>query len=145
MKTKIKKITYKIRHGIASYLSTNRLFVLFAIVSLAATILVRNFTIGNPWDYKPLLVDMALITIIGSLSYLIKPKKQFNYFFLWSLVITLMCIVNSIYYKFYLSFTSFSLLSTLGQVNDVTDSLVEKFQVIDFIYLLLPIVLIVFH
>ena len=145
MKNKIGKILNKIRRSIAGYIATNRLFLAFVILTLIETILIRNFTLGKAFSFKPFLVDLALIIIIGSLSYLIKPKNQFKFLLFWTILITAICIVNSIYYTFYLSFTSFSLLSTLGQVNDVTDSLVEKFKVVDFIYLLAPLFLIITH
>ena len=56
-----------------------------------------------------------------------------------------MGIINSVYYVFYTSFASVSLLSTLGLVGDVGDSLTEKLRVIDFVYLLGPIMFYMIH
>ena len=116
----------KIRKKIAKYLSTNRLFLLYVFFALLETVIVRYYTIGNVFDYKPFICDLALIVIIGSFGYFLKPRKQFGYYFTWLLIYTTMCIVNSIYYVFYTSFASFSLLAELGLVGEVGDSLIEK-------------------
>ncbi len=145
MKKKLVNIFKSIRKKISKYLSTNRLFITFVIFSLIDTILIRNFTFKNITDYKPFICDLALLIIIGSFGYFVKPKKQFNYYFIWLLIITVMCIVNSIYYVFYTSFASFSLIAELGLVGEVGDSLIEKFRFIDFIYIIFPIIYYMIH
>ncbi len=130
----------RVRKNLSRYLSTNRLFLTFIIFSLLNTVLLRFFTIHNTLDYKPLICDLALIVIIGSFGYFVKPKKQFNYYFIWLFIFSLMCIINSIYYVFYTSYASFSLIAELGLVGDVGDSLLEKLRLIDFVYLI-PLVL----
>lgn len=145
MKRKIINFFKKTRKKISKYLSTNRLFLTFVLFSLIETIIIRNYTIRNVFDYKPLICDFALLIIIGGFGYFIKPKKQFNYYFIWLLIITLMCIINSVYYVFYTSFASFSLIAELGLVGEVGDSVVEKFRVIDFIYLIFPVLFYLVH
>lgn len=145
MKRKIINFFKKTRKKISKYLSTNRLFLTFVLFSLIETIIIRNYTIRNVFDYKPLICDFALLIIIGAFGYFIKPKKQFNYYFIWLLIITLMCIINSVYYVFYTSFASFSLIAELGLVGEVGDSVVEKFRVIDFIYLIFPVLFYLVH
>ena len=145
MKRKIINFFKKTRKKISKYLSTNRLFLTFVLFSLIETIIIRNYTIRNVFDYKPLICDFALLIIIGAFGYFIKPKKQFNYYFIWLLIITLMCIINSVYYVFYTSFASFSLIAELGLVGEVGDSVVEKFRVIDFIYIIFPVLFYLVH
>lgn len=145
MKRKIINFFKKTRKKISKYLSTNRLFLTFVLFSLIETIIIRNYTIRNVFDYKPLICDFALLIIIGAFGYFIKPKKQFNYYFIWLLIITLMCIINSVYYVFYTSFASFSLIAELGLVGEVGDSVVEKFRVIDFIYVIFPVLFYLVH
>ncbi len=142
---KVINVLKKLRKKVIKYLSTNRLFISFIILTLIETILIRNFTIKHPFDYKPLICDLALLIIIGSFGYFIKPKKQFNYYFVWIIIITTMCIVNSVYYLFYTSFASFSLLAELGLVGEVGDSLTEKFRIIDFMYLIFPLIYYLIH
>lgn len=145
MKKKIINFLKKTRKKVSKYLSSNRLFLTFIVFSLIETIILRNYTIGNAFDYKPIICDLALLIIIGAFGYFIKPKKQFQYYFIWLLIITLMCIINSVYYVFYTSFASFSLLAELGLVGEVGDSVVEKFRVIDFIYVVFPILFYFIH
>ncbi len=139
MKEKCKIVLKKLRRKFSEYVSTNRLFLSYVLFSIVQTVLIRTVTLGNVWDYKPFLVDLAFIFLLGSFGYLVKPKNRFTYFFILLIVITMLSVINSIYYTFYLTFTSFSLLASLSQVGDVTDSLVEKLRIIDFIYLLFPI------
>lgn len=122
-----------------SYLFTNRLFIIFVLFTLIETIIIRVNTIKNGFDYKPFICDLALIIIIGSFAFLFKPDKRYKYYRTWLIIISLLCIINSIYYIFYTSFVSFSLLATITQIETVGDSLVEKFRVIDFIYIIFPI------
>ena len=145
MKKKVVSFLKKTRKRISKYLSVNRLFLTFVIFALFQTVLVRNYTLGNTFAFKPFICDLALLILIGSFGYFIKPKKQFTYYFIWMLIVTIMCIVNSIYYVFYTSFASFSLLAELGLVGEVGDSLTEKFRIIDFIYLLFPLIYLVIH
>ena len=145
MKKKISKFLKKTRKNIAKYLSTNRLFLTYVIYGLIMTVILRKVTIGNLWDYKPFICDLAFLIIIGSFGYFFKPQKQFKYYFTWVFIIGLACVINSIYYTFYTSFASFSLIAELGLVGDVADSLTEKFRIIDFIYVLFPLLFFILH
>ena len=73
----------KVRKRIAKYLSTNRLFLIYVFIALFQTITVRHFTLGNTFAFEPFICDLALIIIIGSFAYFLKPRKQFTYFFIW--------------------------------------------------------------
>ena len=145
MKRKIISVLKRTRKKISKYLSTNRLFLTFVIFGLVETILLRNFTLGNTWDTKPLICDLALLILIGAFGYFVKPKKQFNYYFIWMIIVTTMCVVNSIYYVFYTSYASFSLLAALGLVGEVGDSLTEKIKFVDFMYVIFPLVYAIIH
>lgn len=145
MKNKIVNILNKVRKCIALYLTTNRLFISYLFLSIIGTILLRNFTIGNTFGFKPFIADLAAILLIGSFSYIIKPEKRYKYFFICMIVFTVMEVVNSVYYTFYVSFASFGELATLSQVKTVTGSLYEKFKIYDFIYILLPILFYYIH
>ena len=133
---KIRTFFKKLKKSIIRYFSTNKLFVSFVLFAMIDAILLRNYTVHNTFAFKPFICDLALLIIIGSFGYLFKPKKRFNYYFIWLLVITTMCVINSIYYLFFTSFASFGLIAELGQVGAVGDSLIEKFRVIDFIYII---------
>lgn len=145
MKKKVNTLVKKVRKKIVEYISTNRLSISFMVLSLIETTLFRYFIFGNPWQFMPCTLDFAIILIIVSISYFIKPSKQYNYYLIWSIILTLMCVINSVYYSFYMSFASFSLLASLSQVRTVTDSLTEKFRIIDFIYIAFPVIFYLIH
>ena len=139
MKKKISAFIKKNNKRVVSYLATNKLFIVFVLFAMLETIIIRANTIKNVLDYKPFICDLALVIIIGSFAFLIRPNKRYKYYRNWLIILTIACIINSIYYIFYTSFVSFSLLATITQIETVGDSLVEKFRVVDFIYILFPI------
>lgn len=119
-----------------NYMKTNILFGTFIVTSLINVSMLRFFTVHNYFDFNPILADIAIIIIIGSFGYYIKPKHQFKYFFSFSIFFTALCVINSMYYTNYLSFSSVSLLATSMQIVDVSDAVIENvLQPRDFIYL----------
>ncbi len=139
------KIYNKIRLKIVKYLYTNRLFFTYLILAIAGATILRGATVGHPLAYKPLLVDIGLALLIGSFGYLIKPHNQFKYFFTWLIIFTVIEVVNSIYFTFYEGFASLSQFSTLSQTETVMDSIFVKLRIIDFIYILQPIIFYYIH
>ena len=144
MKQKLKDFNIKNCYSsIIKYIKTNRLFLTYIILSLICTILLRGLTL-NKWLYiKPLLFDLSIIILIGSFSYLFKPKNRFKYLFTCFTVIMLICLINGIYFTFYSSFASFSLLSALGQVSDVSDAVYDNLKITHFIYII-PFIIFLF-
>ncbi len=125
------------------YLSTNILFFTFVITLVLNGWLLRVFTVKNYLELKPILADLAVVLIIGAFGYFFKPKKQFRYFFGFSIFLTALCVINSIYYTNYISFASASLLATTVQLFDVADAVVENIlEIKDFIFIWQPIFLI---
>ena len=80
---KISEILKNFRLTITKYIYTNRLFLTYLVLALCGTIIVRNVTINGSLLLKPMFTDIGLILLIGSLGYIIKPKNQFKYFFIW--------------------------------------------------------------
>ncbi len=131
--------------NIKKYLLTNKLFLSYVILSLISCTLLRFFTVGDIFSYKPFIVDLAIILVVGAFGYLIKPEKQFIYFFISLLIYTITNVVNAIYYTFYYSFATFGLLSSLAQAGKVTGSVLEKLEFNQFIYLFIPIIFIIIN
>ena len=142
---KISNALNRVRKFLALYLTTNRLFCTFVVLTLIGTILIRHFTIGNTFNIKPFMSDLGTILLIGAIGYIKKPKKRFRYYMTWLLILTIMEVVNSVYYTFYMSFASFGEIATLGQVKTVTGSLYEKFKFADFIYIIFPVIFYYVH
>lgn len=128
------------------YISTNILFMTFVATSLINAYLIRFFTVKNYFNIKPIIADLAVILIIGAFGYLFKPKHQFKYYFIWSCIFVLDCIINSVYYTNYLSFASFSLLKSSTQAVGVGDAIVKNIMEIkDFFYIYQLIAIIFVH
>ena len=128
---KIEMFFRKIRKNVIEYIATNRLFITYVFIAMLGLMLVRNFTIGNMWDFPAFVSDLALVLIIGSLGYLVKPKNQYRYFMIVLIVFTLMEVINSVYYTFYTSFASFGELGTVGQTETVMGSVYERSKLTD--------------
>lgn len=122
------------------YLSTNKLFCSFVIISLIMVSFLRSVTIGNVFSFKPLLTDFAFILFFGSLGYFFKPNKQFKYFFGLIIFTTLLCLVNSLYYQFYNSYVSISLINAISQIQGVNKAITTKLSILNFIYIIGPII-----
>ena len=139
LKVAYKKLLRKIR----KYFSTNILFLTYLITSVFISFLLRYFTIGIINDFKAIFCDLVVVMLLGSFGYLVKPKHQFKYFLGLSIFNTFLCILNHIYYTFYMSFVSVSLLGTLSMLGEVSDSVTNKLEILYFIYLIAPLMLIV--
>lgn len=149
-KVSINKLTLmlrKLRKSIIEYITTNRLFIAYVILSLIGVVLIRALTIGtkNLFRFETFFVDLALIVIIGSFSYLVKPKNRFKYFFSIIIIFTIMEVVNSIYYTFFTSFASFGELATAGQTETVVGSIFDRLKINHIIYIIFPIIFYLIH
>ena len=136
MKTK-DKIIYFFKHNV--------LFITFVLTSVLNGLFLRTLTVKNITNISPILADLSFVLIIGSFAYFFKPKNRFKYFITWSIIFTLVCLINSIYYTNYVSFTSFSLLATSLQIFGVSDALQTIMELKDFSYIWAPITLIFIH
>ncbi len=135
LKKNPKKFFHKNLRQIKKTCSKNKDFVAFVIVSVLNPTILRFLTVHNFFAIKPFLADLSVVLFIGAFGFLIKPKRRNAYFIGFNIFLTLICFINSIYYTFYSSFSSISLLSTSRFVVDVGDSVTENvFQVKDLIY-----------
>lgn len=147
MKNKVKKFIKQFKEfEYKEYAKTNILFLTFVITTLINGMLLRFLTVHNYFDIKPVVADLAMILLFGSFVYLFKPKNRFKYLLIMSVIFILICIINSLYYTYYMSFASFSLIAVSLSIIDVGDAVVENvLQIKDFLFLWQPIVLIIVH
>ena len=115
----------------------------FIITSVLNALLLRTITVHNQFYFKPFLFDLSIIILIASFSFLFKTKKgRTRYLICFSIFTSVLCIVHSMYYTYYDSFASVSLLATSAFVVDVGDAVVQNvMQLHDFVYLWQPIVM----
>ncbi|MDD4036186.1 MAG: LTA synthase family protein [Bacilli bacterium] len=127
-----------------NYVKTDLLILYFILGAILNSSLLRFFTVKNFFDLKPFVADLAFILAVGGLSYFVKKNRRYTYFLVWSIIMTALCIINSIYYTFYSSFVSASLLSTSVFALKVTDAIAKNvFHPKDVLFLWFPIMLIV--
>lgn len=122
------KVMEKIGGGFRRYFKDNVMFLTFVFSSVINAFLLRAFTVKFAYSQvKPLLGDFAVILIFAMFSYLCKkPKKQFIYLLILTIIFAVLCAGNSIYYTNYKSFISVSLISTASQLGGVMDAVTEN-------------------
>ena len=126
----------------------NRLYFIFVFINVLNGALLRAFTLGTNtiFNLDALLADTAFMFIIGSFAYLFHEKGRFIYTLLVTIILTLICVINSAYYTFYTSFSSISLLSTARFITDQGDAVTQNvLQPKDLVYLLMPLSYIFLH
>ena len=138
---KLKKL--KEEHAVRENLKHNVLFMTYVITCIINSTILRFFcmhTMENYLSIKPIIADLAIVIIVGSFGYLLKPKNRFTYFLVADIFFTAICMINSVYYTFYTSFASVSMLSLTQYIGEVGDAVVENvIQIKDLVYLIGPI------
>lgn len=118
--------------------------IIFVLTNSINGLILRLVTakLGRGLKVSAVLADIGILLIIGIISLLFKRKsKRKKYLLIATIITTFICLVNSIYYHYYNSFASISLLSTLVFAKDVGDAILENvLKPIDLIYLWQPIV-----
>ena len=124
----MQKVFKKIGGSVRGYLKDNVVLLTFVISSVLNGFLLRAFTVKfNYNQIKPLLGDIGIILIFALISYVCKkPKKQFIYLLILTIIFSVLCAGNSIYYTNYKSFISVSLISTASQLGGVMDAVTEN-------------------
>jgi len=131
----------KYKKIICNFALTNKLFISFIVLMLFEAYILRLQTLGwSTWNSKAIFFELAVITLLGSLGYLFKPKNQFKYFQTVLCFSTAICTINAIYYTFYNSFVTIGLLETLGQVETVKDAFFDRLVPLHAIHLFFPII-----
>ena len=143
----IKRI--KTEHLIAKYMKDNVLFIVFVITGVINASLLRAFcmpTLESIFSIQAFLADAAVVIIIGSFGYFLKPKHRFLYYMIFNIFLTAICMINSVYYTYYTSFASISMLSLTQYVGEVGDAVTENvIQLKDLIYIIGPIVMFIIN
>ena len=136
-------------HLVREYFKNNILFLTFVITGVLNSTILRFLcmhSVENYLSWKAVLADTVVVSMIGAFGYLLKPKDRFAYYFGFCLFLTGICMVNSVYYTFYTSFASVSMLSLTQYIGDVGDAVVENvLQLKDLIYVIAPLILIGIH
>ena len=121
--------------GIIKFKKDNPVITLYIVGNFLNTILLRLFTTGK-FEIRSIFFDLAFVLVLGGFSFLIKKNRRNGYYFITTIIMVLICICNSLYYNYYSSFISVSLLATSVFVKDVGDAIVDMVvRICDLTYL----------
>ncbi len=140
MRVNLEEIAKKLR----LYFKTNILFMSFVSAVLINAWLVRYFTVGNIFDGWPLVADLAIVLVIGAFGYFFKAENQFKYFLFFTILLSILALVNTMYYRNFNSFTSVSFIATSTQLIGVADAIVFDVMHLRDFALLWPIAVLIF-
>ena len=142
MEMKKEKIQKKIKKLLEVIYKNNLLEVIFILLNLINALLLRINTVNNGLRYSPFIIDLSFLLIITLLAQKIKIKKRIYYYMAMTILFTIICIVNSIYYHYYSSYASFSIIANISFASDVKDAIFKNvLRVPDLIYIAAPIIL----
>lgn len=146
MEMKKEKIQKKIKKLLEVIYKNNLLEVIFILLNLINALLLRINTVNNGLRYSPFIIDLSFLLIITLLAQKIKIKKRIYYYMAMTILFTIICIVNSIYYHYYSSYASFSIIANISFASDVKDAIFKNvLRVPDLIYIVAPIILYLFY
>ena len=135
---KIKKILFE-------FVKKYPVCIFYVLSNFLNSILLRLFTTGN-FMLRPLFFDLSFVLFFGFLSLCIKGKKRNAYYIITSLLFIIICVANAMYYNYYNSFISVSLLYTsvfLKDFGDVVVSFALKLKDLVYIWQLIFMILII--
>lgn len=136
LKINKKKIKEKFRKIKNDYL----LVVSFIMSNLINGLILRGITVKNIFSLPPLFIDFGLLILISLVALAFKRKNRIKYFMAMSFILTLVCLINSVYYHYYSSFASVALLSNLIYAKDVGNAIFENvLKPVDLIYIWCPL------
>lgn len=129
MKLKIKKFKELFKNIEKNY----PIILYFVVANFINAVLFRIFTTGS-FAIRALFFDFGVVLLLAGFSLLVK-KKNF-YFIIVSIILIACCVINSIYYNYYSSFVSVSLLATSVFLKDFGDVVLDfAIRITDWIYL----------
>ena len=132
---KIKNIIMNMRKFIDGFSSNYPILLFYIVSNFINSILLRLFTTGR-FNIRPLFFDLGIVLLFGALSFFIKKSRKNIYYVLTSILFVAICVINSIYYNYYTSFASASLLATSVFVQDFGDVIVEfALDIKDWVYI----------
>jgi len=119
----------------------NYILLIFIITNLInSALLIKMTTHIN--NFRFIIGDLLVLLFISGFSFIVKKRKL--YFFFWSLVLSLVCCINSLYFNQYNDFISFSLLNALFQALKLPKAAItDVFEFVDFIFILQPIFMLI--
>lgn len=119
----------------------NRIVIVYILGNTLNAFLLRMLTTGHV-GFRAILFDLSFTMLLTIISFLFNKKRRIKFYYISTFFMVAVCIVNSMYYNYYSSYTSTSLLATSVFVKDVGDAVTTfAIKVTDWVYLWIFIVL----
>ena len=130
-----KEIFKKLFNDMVLFFKNNPVIVVYFFGNLINALVLRLLTTGSIGG-RAIFFDAFFILVLLSLGFLIKKKSRLVYYYFTTLIMVAICVINSIYYNYYASYASVSLLATSVFVKDVGDAAIAfALKITDWVYL----------
>ena len=121
------------KFNLSQSLKNNYIIYIFVISSLINSTLLL-FTTTGLGNIRFILSDLVILLLICSFSFLVKKRNL--YFLIFSIILSSICCINSVYYNNYNDFASVYLFETMFQAFKLpSEAVTSVFQVSDFIFI----------
>ena len=121
------------KFNLSQSLKNNYIVYAFIISSLINSILLLFMTTGLG-NIRFIFSDLVILLLICSFSFLVKKRNL--YFLIFSIILSLICCINSVYYNNYNDFASVYLFETMFQAFKLpSEAVTSVFQINDFIFI----------
>ena len=131
------------KFNLSQSLKNNYIIYIFVISSLINSTLLL-FTTTGLGNIRFILSDLVILLLICSFSFLVKKRNL--YFLIFSIILSSICCINSVYYNNYNDFASVYLFETMFQAFKLpSESVTSVFQVSDFIFIWQILLMIVLY
>lgn len=138
-----KVVLNNFKNGLINYTKENKLYLVFVLFAWLNAFFLQITTVG--FDGKTpqsLLISLLVIMILGSFHHLFKNGSKQKYLITVFIFFSIITTVNSLYYNWYQSFATISILSTGKFLGDLGMGFDEQiFKLKDLIF---PVILIAY-
>ncbi len=93
------------------FFNENKLVFIYIFGCLLNGIILRAFTTDNIFSISPIFADLFVTIFFASFYFLFKKKWRNVYLYTMTILTTLICISNIVYYHYYSSFISITFIS----------------------------------
>lgn len=126
-----------------SFLKENKMMILFFVSSLINGWLLRVISTGNTLAIRPILGDMFFLLVVCLIG-LCFTKKRNVYFLVWSILVTIICCINSMYFNEYHDYVSIYLIETMFQAFLMpSEAVTDVIEILDYVYIFQAVFMIV--
>ncbi|XMB67299.1 LTA synthase family protein [Mycoplasmatota bacterium zrk1] len=136
------KIISRTHNEIKNFFRNNILVVSFIVMAVLMSLIMRYYVTGDISSLKAIISDTGIVIFIGSIGYFFGNKIHVYYLYFWSFILSFVLIANIIHYRYYSAPISFTILTQISLLDDVSDSILLSTRIYDLLYLLFPIFLI---